>query len=299
MSKRKKNSQRAKLRLSYVSVRTLQFKFRWLLFLLYFAIVFTLPFGFLANTTGTLIGLTLFCVILLYLKSSARARLLKRLNVTRLFPIDQPGLFASLTSFSSRLSIPPPQVFLCRSPGLNVGAFTLSQNESVLLFTEGIFEKLSRNQIEALLARALVELKSPDLKNRSWLSQFLLLIEKPTTMDFIQKRPHTRRFYPVGLFLKQLILYPLCWIPIQLIGVKQNSHEMDEASLTLTGDRRSLSEAYRTMEAYRERTPVLIPFAFHSLFLGSPECVDPIAKVFVRSHSLNRRIYQLEGRALT
>ncbi len=266
---------------------------------MYFAVLFALPFGFLASTSGTIVGLGLFCLILLYLKLTAKKRLIERLRLVKLYSINHPGLFASLSSFTERINIGLPEVFMLNSPGLNLGVFALSKSQSLLFLSKGLIDSLSREELAALLARAVVELKTADLKNRSWLSQFLLLIERPTTMDFIQNRSHTRRFYPISVFLRQLILYPLCWLPIQLIGIKQNSLELDESSISLTGDRRSLSEAYRNLEAYRQRTPVFIPFAFHSLFLLSPESIDPLAKVFVRSQSLTQRIYQLEGRQFT
>lgn len=265
-------------------------------FILYFAILFTLPFGFLANEMGTLIGLGLFSLILVYLYFSGKEKLVKRLRLKKLYPADVPGLYSALSNYAKRLELPLPEVYLIHTPGLNVGSFSLSKKECVLFFSEGAIKTLKRQEISALCARSLVEFKSPDLKNRSWLTQFLLLLERPTTMDFVQNRSHTRRFYPFGVFIRQLILYPLCWIPLQLIGIRQNTRELDEISVSLTGERRALSEAYRKLEAQRERAPVFVPFAFHSLFLISPESIDPLAKVFVRSDSLNPRIYHLEGR---
>jgi len=280
-------------------MNSFNFKLRWLGFILYFAVLFTLPFGFLADLTGTLVGLSLFIVSLIFLKVTGKIRIITKLKLNKIYPADIQGLFASLSSYAHRLEIPLPEVYLLRSPGLNIGCFSLSKKESLIFITEGLIDKLPRAELIALIVRTLVEIKSAQLRNLSWLSQFLILLERPTTMDYVQNRSHTRRFYPFSVFVRQLVLYPLSWIPIHLIGVKEKPELMDEMTSFLIGDRRALSEAFRRMEATRERTPLFIPFSYHSLFLVSAECIDPIAKIFVKSHSLNDRIFQLEGRGLT
>lgn len=273
------------------------FTLRRMAFLAYSAVLFALPFGFLASENGTCLGLVLFCLTALYVRLTAQKRMIRRLGLTPLYPALCPWLSSVLSEYTRKVGCHVPRVYLIPSPSLNAAVSSFSPKESFLIFTQGLLDNLDRAELEAITVRLIVELESSDIKNRSWLTQFLLLLERPTSMEFAGSRSHTRRFYPLGIFLRQLILYPLSWIPLNLLWKKRESSQLDSLATFYTQDKRSLSEGYRKMEAQRERTPLLCPLAFHSLFLVSPSSVDPIAKVFVVSESLNQRILLLEGRA--
>ncbi len=261
-------------------------------FFAYSAILFALPFGFLASETGTYLGLGLFCLFAFYVRETSTRRLAKRLKLTPLFKEHSLGIYTPLQAYVKRLEIPVPKIFLIPSPGLNAGVFSLG-NQKSLLFSEGLLEALSREELEAVTIRLLTELTSKEVQNRSWLTQFLLLLEGPTWM----KHAGNKRIYSTVTLLKQLVFYPLSWLPIHLLWNSEANASKDAVSVGYTRKNRALSEAYRKMESRRERTPFLCAFAFHPLFLTSPFALDPIADFFMVNPSLYQRILRLEGRA--
>jgi len=265
----------------------------FVLFVLYVTSFITLPLGLLAERFGVLLGLVLSATFLLSLRYHGLDRVLRRMKAQKIAKAQSPVVFAQVKEFARRLNIPMPQVARIDSPAINVAMAAFSSHESCLIVTRGALDKLSREELAALMGRQVTYLWGGEVTNATWLSQFLSCMDQLVSAGFQHHMLHTRRFYPFRVFLRQILLYPLTLLPAFLLRGAQEPLDLDTKAVRLTRSPHGLGEAYRKLEALQERFPLAVPFSVRHLFLLPPPTLDPLGRLFFDAEPLLPRIQTL------
>ncbi len=267
---------------------------RWLGFALYTTLFFTIPLAILWGASGLATGTIVALSFLAFLVWRAPERIALRLGAKEMQTAEAPALFSLTREYCRRLQQPVPRLFIVESPALNLALFGHSKRSGYLVITRGALVTLPRECLGALVARELTYLSLGETTLETSLSELLSLIDgfvMPRRRRGGQPPP---RFYPFGLFVRQLFLYPFCLIPGFLLRRSHSAQQLDQASVRLSRDAQGLSEGLRWLQARYERVPLSVPFSSRHLFLLPPPATDPLARVFFSDSDLSDRIRSVE-----
>ncbi len=267
---------------------------RWLGFALYTTLFFTIPLSILWGMSGLAVGTITSFTFLFLLAWKAPERIVLRLGAKEIQTAEAPALFALTREYCRRLRLPVPRLFVMESPALNFALFGHVRKQGCLVVTRGALVTLPREYLGALIARELTYLSFGETTLETTLSELLSLIDA-----FVMPRRATSgqpapRFYPFGLFVRQILLYPLCLVPGFLLRRSHSAAKVDEASVRVSRDPMALSEGLRWLQARYDRIPLQVAFSTRHLFLLPPPASDPLARVFFSGQDLSDRIRVVE-----
>jgi len=267
---------------------------RWFGFALYTTLFFTIPLSILWSWSGFAVGAVTSLTFLSFLAWKAPERIVERLGARELSTAESPALFALTREYCRRLGTPVPKLFVLESPAVNFALFGHSRKNGMLLVTRGALNTLSRESLGALVARELTYLSLGETTLETTLSELLSLIDGLVMPKRAKGGQPAPRFYPFGLFVRQLFLYPFCLVPGYLLQRKHSASRMDEASLRVSRDPMGLSEGLRWLQARYDRVPLQVPFSARHLFLMPPPASDPLARVFFSGSDFDERVRSVE-----
>jgi heat shock protein HtpX len=267
---------------------------RWLGFALYTTLFFAIPLAILWGLSGLAVGITTAASFLFFLAHRAPERIVARLGAREIQTAESAALFALTREYCRRLGLPMPRLFLMESPALNLALFGHTRRRGYLVVTRGALTNLPRECLGALVARELTYLSLGETTLETTLSELLSLIDglvMPRRTSGGQPAP---RFYPFGLFVRQIVLYPFCLVPGFLLKRTHSAARIDEASVRVSRDALGLSEGLRWLQARYDRVPLPVAFSARHLFLLPPPAGDPLARVFFAGNDLGDRIRTVE-----
>ena len=267
---------------------------RWLGFTFYILCLFSLPLGILWGVNGILVGSVMGIGLMMLMGFHGPNKVLRQLKAREVAVAEYPALFSILREYARRLKVDPPKVAIMPESSLNMALVGYSDKNAYLIITEGIIHQLPRQGIAALIGRKLTHLSQGELFCETWLCQFLGLAEKFIEPAKPKKLESGRQFFPLRLFLRQSLIYPLCAIPVALLRNRRPPQELDRQTVAMTGETYALGEAFRWVQAYAERTPLHVPFSTRHLFLLAPRPDNPAANVFFGVELLESRIKALD-----
>ena len=267
---------------------------RWLCFALYTTFFLTTPFAILWGLPGFAVGTIAALSFLFYLAYRAPERILARLGAREFRTAESPALFALTREYCRRLGLTTPRVFILETPALNFALFGHTRRRGFLIVTRGAMTSLPRECLGALVARELAYLAGGEMTLETTLSQLLSLIDGLVMPRRVRTGQAAPRFYPFGLFVRQILLYPFCLVPGYLLKRTQSAAHLDEGSVRIARDPLGLSEGLRWLQARYDRVPLQVPFSTRHLFLLPPPATDPLARVFFASLDIGDRIRAVE-----
>ncbi len=267
---------------------------RWFGFALYTTLFFTIPLSILWGWSGLAVGVVTSLTFLFFLAWNAPERIVQRLGAREISTAESPALSALTREYCRRLGTPLPRLYVLETPAVNFALFGHTRKRGVLLVTRGALNTLSRESLGALVARELTYLSFGETTLETTLSELLSLIDGLVMPKRAKGGQPAPRFYPFGLFVRQLFLYPFCLIPGFLLQRRYSAAKMDEASLRVSRDPMGLSEGLRWMQARYDRIPLNVPFSARHLFLLPPPASDPLARVFFSGSDLDERVRSVE-----
>lgn len=267
---------------------------RFGVFVLYVSCFFVVPLTILWADTGLITGAILAVSFLFGVGYQGTERIARRLKVRQISLAENPSLFGIVEEYCRRLKMPLPNLGVIETPAINVAAFGFSKKSTYLVMTSGAMLSLPRDTLAALVGRQLAYLWHPDIFCESWLSQFLAVMERLLAPATRAKGTLAPRFYPFRLFLKQILLYPLCLLPCYILKARVQPEVLDAQSLQITRLPQGLAEGLRLLQARAERTPFKVVFSARHLFLLPPSPRDPLARIFFGAMELEPRIREVE-----
>lgn len=204
-----------------------------------------------------------------------------------------PAEYRLVEEYCRRLELYPPSMRVIESPGLNVGIYGFTAQDTQLVFTRGALQTLNRSQLAALIARALTHASTGEVANQTWLARLFDFLH--TVLDSGRRRRNGRS-EPLALrrVFQQVLLYPLTLFPAFVLRSARNDAEADARSIQVTQNPRALAEAFRRLEASSERVPYRAPFSARHLFLSAPPSADPLTRIFFSGSGFGKRIRVVE-----
>ena len=274
--------------------------FRWFLFAAYTSSFFVVPLTILWELPGFVAGAVLSVSFLFLVGFQGTERIKKRLQVSDLNVAECPHLFSIVHEYCRRLEIPVPRLGVIENRALNLAVFGFSRKSAYLVVTTGVLHELygtslARNSLAALVGRQLSAIWQEGFFCESWLSQFLSIMEKTIVTSARSGRGSiSPRFHSLGLFLKQLVIYPLCLPPCMVLRSGASPSEIDFKSLQITQLPQPLAEGLRRLRARSDQVSFHALLSSRHLFLVPPQPRDPFARIFFGSIELGTRIQAME-----
>lgn len=265
---------------------------RWCLFALYVTLFFSLPLTILWERAGFLAGVSLAVGFLAWLRLDGTNRIARRLGARPLAAAQAPQVFAVVREYCRRLEIEPPTVMVIETPAINIGLFGFDRKDCHLVLTRGALRSMNRAELAAVIGRELTYLWHGDCFLETWFSQFMSALVTRVSPERRPTQPG-RRIYPFGLFLRQLVLYPLTIVPSIALLSSQDSSLLDNQAVRMTQRPRALSEGLRMIETFQERIPFTIPLSTRHLFLVPPPTHDPLGRIFFANEDISPRVHSL------
>lgn len=261
------------------------------LFFAYTSFFIAVPLTILFGSMGLAVGTASGIAYLLFLRRVALPRIDRKLGAVPLSRAEAPALYASLQELCRRLEIPTiPRLYTMPSESLNLAAYGFSRADTRLVLTRGLTERLARDEISALLARKLCEVRSGDTRLGTWQSAFLGGFDRWITPS---KRLSLR------VLLRQIVLYPLALVSMWLLQATGSAKHLDLQATKVSRLAGAMVAALRKIEAQHLRLPLLAPFSVRHLFLVSPPSGDALFRVLFAPAALGERIVWLEKSTLS
>jgi len=246
------------------------------------------------DVNGVTLGVVGTITFLAWLRLQGDERIARRLKARPLSMAQAPLLHAMVNEYCRRLSLPLPAIQVIESPALNFAVFGFAFAQMNLAVTRGALEKLSREELSALVGRELTCLWHGETVNESWLAQLLSCIDRLISPPRARGSLHGRRFYPLKLFIRQILIYPLTLFPAWVLRARSDPSTVDLRSIKVTKKPEALAEGLRLLEANHQRLVFYSRFSVRHLFLITPPAQDPLARVFFESEGLFSRIASVE-----
>ena len=268
---------------------------RWLAFAFFTVLCLAAPPALLWGLPGLAVGSVLGITLLWAMRFHGTRRLCASLKARPLTRSQAPAEHALVDEFCRRLGLQVPHLMVTEAPGLNVGVFGFSPQNTYLVITRGVLDTFSRPQLAALIARALCRVWSGEVPNETWLARFFDILQTLVVADD-DKSPLRSDNLALRRVVRQVLLYPLTLFPVFVLKGSPDEMELDARAARILQDPRCLTEAFRRIDAMTERLAFRAPFSCRHLFLASTPSADPLARLFFSSTSFSKRVRAVEGR---
>ncbi|MBI3296043.1 MAG: hypothetical protein HYZ71_15055 [Deltaproteobacteria bacterium] len=262
--------------------------FRLGAFLAYLFFLIALPFMVIWGWIGFLLSLPIDAVAIYWLRVCGYRSIRSRLGAEGASWGDRPAIQHAVSEIARRLGIRVPELVIKKSGSHNIGCFGFSPNRAAIVVTPSVLE-VPRDELLALVAREMVEIKSFRAGVRSWFAQFVAVVDRMIGSH------RGRQSLPFRLFLKEAIVWPATLIPVWCLLVRGAENELDQEALRIAGvSPLVLATGYRRIELESGRVPLEIPVDLRGLFLMPPRFEESLVKSMFPAESLASRVVRLE-----
>lgn len=247
-----------------------------------------LIFGYkMGDRLGLLIGFASAFTLNFFVFFYGESRILGKLKAHRLKGQDAWGLHTIVERFCSQLRMPTPSIHVVHHESVNAFCVGHTWKRSSLGLTTGMLDRLSSNELEAVIAHQLCHIRRLD------------------TFAFSVSSTLANAVVGVGQFLDSLIPYkthffrslfsPLGWLIIKGVVGERSFFENDRMASTLLSDRQQLGEVLWRIEGLAQTNPLEVPPCTSHLFIVNPEGIQQ-KNLFLKSHpSIENRLQRLMG----
>ncbi len=236
---------------------------------------------------GLLVGFT-FAILLNFLVFFyGENRILNKLKARPLIGQDAWGILQIVEEMAAKLEMPAPSVYI--TPHSAVSAFCVghSWKKSSLCFTTGLAQKLSRAELQAVVAHQLCHIRRLD--------SFAFGVTSTLANAIVGTGQVLDSFLPRKLRIFKTVLSPFGWLIIKSVVGQKTFFENDLMASELIQDRRTLGETLWRLEGLAETLPLHIPPCTSHLFIVNPEGFQQ-RNLFLRSHpTIEVRLQKLLG----
>lgn len=243
--------------------------------------------------TGLLTGFLLAVAVNSLIFFLGESRILSRFGARRLKGRDPWGLRDKVLELSRKLNQAEPSLALIEHPAATAFSVGFSTRRPCLCVTTGLLEKLSPQELEAVLAQQLCHVGRMDnfgfsvtsvLANTIMsLGQFLDSLWPPNFFLGKKQKPFLTLFSPIG------------WLIIRAVVRSSTYFDNDRQGAELIQSRDRLGEVLWRLEGLAQTQPLDVPPCTSHLFIVNPEGFRQ-RNFFLRSHPpLSERLKKLTG----
>ncbi len=240
-----------------------------------------------AERLGLLIGFLAAITLNFFVFVYGESRALSRLDAKRLKGQDAWGLNEKVERLSMKLGFQAPSIYL--TPHRSANAFSVghSWKKGSLGFTLGLVQKLSAEELEAVVAHQLCHIRRMD--------SFSFSVSSTLANSVVGIGQFLDAFIPYKIQLFGPLLSPIGWMIIKMVVRKNSFFENDLMASHLLESRQKLGEVLWRLEGLAQTQPLEVPPCTSHLFMVNPEGFRQ-RNLFLKSHpGIQVRLQNLMG----
>jgi heat shock protein HtpX len=265
---------------------------------------------------GAAVGLLISLLISIYTYRKSGKILAKAANAKEIRREESPYLYETVKSIAAGAMINPPKVYIINSEEMNAFASGTGKGKSMIAVTQGLLNKLNREELEGVIAHEISHLKNDDIKWVSLaaaLSATLLMLMHMLGRGWLfsgrgirgGSRNQKQGGNPLvaiilmAVALIAIILGPLIARAMQSAVSKQREYLADASGAAIIGYPLGLASALEKIDkhnrAYMENYKTVIDnVSVHALCI-SPPVIKKAAGLFSTHPPIEERIRRLRG----
>lgn len=226
--------------------------------------------------------------------------LLRVSGCRRLAPGQVPELFAMVESLAQAKGLPMPALYLIDQDAMNAFATGRDKSHAAVAVTRGLLEKLTPDEVRAVLAHELSHIEHHDMRLMAVVSILAGLISiladiywRGQLASKLEERDRSGVLAWVGLLLS--VFAPLSAMFIQLAVSRRREFMADAAGAALAQNPRGLISALKKIAMDRRPLPHSNPATAHIYFSSPYKAAGFIEKLFSTHPPVEERVRQLEA----
>ncbi len=265
---------------------------------------------------GASIGLLISLSISIFTYRRSGKILAKAANAREIKREENPYLYETVKSIAAGAQINPPKVYIIDSDEMNAFASGTGKSKSMVAVTEGLLNKLNREELEGVIAHEISHLKNNDIKWVSLaaaLSATLLMLMHMLRRGWLfsgrgikgGSRSQKQGGNPLAVIvlmavsLVAVVLGPLIARAMQSAVSKQREYLADASGAAIIGYPLGLASALEKIDKYNRgymenHKTVIDNASIHALCI-SPPIVKKAAGLFSTHPPIEERIRRLKG----
>lgn len=272
----------------------------WILFLGFF--LFVIGIGFLFSYLLENIKILYFALIFSFLMSFISFWFSDRIvlamaKAKSIKEKDYPEIYQILRGLCQKAGLPLPKVYLIKEKQPNAFATGRNEKRAVIALTEGLLEKLNREEIEGVIGHELSHIKNRDILLSTVivvLVGFVAILSRMFFYSTFFGRGRSSRggniFALIGLIFA--ILAPLAALLIQLAISRKREFLADASSALLTKNPQGLASALEKIA--KDKTPLKsAQEATAHLYIQNPFKRENLLKLFMTHPPVEERVKAL------
>ena len=214
---------------------------------------------------------------------------------------EAPELVSLVEELAGRAGVPMPKVYLI--PGDQPNAFATGRNpeHAAVAVTEGIMQRLSRDELRGVLAHELAHVKHRDILIGSiaaTMAGAISMIANMAQWAMIfggGRQSHDEEGgSPLGGIL-MIIIAPIAAMLIQMAISRSREYLADEGGAQISGDPLSLANALRKLDRSTREIPMEASPATAHMFIVNPLTGGGLMSLFSTHPPMEQRIARLES----
>ena len=216
-------------------------------------------------------------------------------------PVDRrqaPDLYAMVEDLSARAGLPMPAVYIMQQDQPNAFATGRNPENAAVAATTGLLKRLSRDEIEGVMAHELAHIKNRDT---------LTMTITATLAGAISMLANFALFFgnnrnnPLGLVgtIAVMILAPVAAALVQMAISRTREYAADKTGAEISGNPRALASALAriSQRPVQNRQAEQNPATAH-LFIANPLSKEALQGLFSTHPPMQERIRRLESQAV-
>lgn len=263
--------------------------------LLTFLSVLTIFLGYrLFDRGGLLAGFFISLTFNLLVLTRSKTYLHNKLNAKEVRGQDPWNLVDRVQHWADEVAIRPPRVFLIESKVATAYSDGSPWGESSICLSTGLLEKLTPDEVEAVLVHQICHILSLDTLSfgaASIVAQSLVSLAE--VLDYLWPLRYLKRFSNQKPF--HFLISPLAWILIRLNVRESTFFANDDLAASIMKDRKVLAKALWKLESLSQARPLTIPSCSSHLFVVNPRGLREMNWFYLTHPRMSARIQRMIG----
>ena len=217
---------------------------------------------------------------------------------------DAPRLVGMVHRLAAQAGIPAPRVYVIPTPSPNAFATGRNPANGVVVFSQGILDLLSDDELEGVAAHELSHIKNRDILTSTIAATIAGAIGMMASMakwgaifgGFGGRDDREGGGGIIGL-LAMAIVAPIAAMFVQMAISRSREYAADATGAQVSGKPLSLANALRKLHAGAERRPLNANPATAHMFIVNPLSGRSLMQLFSTHPPVEERIARLEGMA--
>lgn len=257
--------------------------------------------GYMIGGTGGFLASLVFMIPFNFITFFFSDKIALKMSGSQQAPADQyPELHRDLEDLCNKMNLPKPGLYIAPQSQPNAFATGRSPSHSAVSLTQGLLEKLSRDEIKAVIAHELGHIKNRDVLISTVAAVIAGAISVLTRIAFFGGGDSDSNSNILGMLIT-ITLAPLAALLIQMAISRSREFSADSAAAKAMRSPKPLISALERIHASSRTTyPEAQKFneAMSSLYISNPISSQGIRKLFSTHPPLEERIANLEATTL-